>query len=283
MINSGNHTALRRIAALVREYVIRDLTPPAWPPAASVPAEIQQHYAGYYQGISPRMQLFYPFERVLNIKKLVFTADGLSVTTRDLRRQQWVPMTQRLFRRQDQSAATLALLTDADGETLIQSDTVADNAMPFGTYKKVPGFWVWGQRAAIGLTLLLMLSAPLFALVWGLRKLSGKLPDAGPLSVRLMPLLSTLLLIGFVGLFVFSKKKDGLYLLGECSLLTVSIMLLSIAFPLAAAASLYIVYRERSTAMNRMAYWHSALIASAMVAVALYMGYWRMIGLRLWD
>ena len=71
--------------------------------------------------------------------------------------------------------------------------------------------------------------------------------------------------------------------MGDCSLLTVNIMLLSIAFPLAAAAGLYVVYRERSTAMNRMAYWHSILIASAMAAAAIYMGYWGMIGLRLWD
>ena len=35
-------------------------------------------------------------------------------------------------------------------------------------------------------------------------------------------------------------------------------------FPLAAAASLYVVYRERSTAMNRIAYWHSLLVAVAM-------------------
>jgi len=37
MINSGNKTALRQIAGLVSQYVIRDLTPPALPPAAPVP------------------------------------------------------------------------------------------------------------------------------------------------------------------------------------------------------------------------------------------------------
>ncbi len=242
MINSTSIKALRRIGNLVRQYVIRDLTPPALPPAASVLAEVQRHYGGYYQGISPHVQMLYALERLINIKRLVFTAHGISITTYDLHHDQWVPMTERLFRKEDRSAATLALLPDADGETLIQSD--------WGTFKKVSALRVWGQRAAIGLILLLMLSSPLFALVWGLRKMFGKLHDAGPLSVRVLPLLGTVLLVVFFGLFVI--KRDDLLTLGVCSLVTVGIMLSSIAFALAAAAGLFVVYRERSAAMNRI-------------------------------
>ena len=283
MINSGKGKALRQIGNLVRRYVIRDLTPPALPPAASVPAELQQHYGGYYQGISPRMQWFYGLERLMKIKKLSFTADGLSTTTYGLYHERWAPISERLFRKEDQSIATLALLPDADGEILIQSD--------WGIFKKVSALRVWSQFVAIGLTLLLMLSSLLFAFIWGLRKLFGKLHDAGPLSVRVMPLVSTVLLILFFVLF--AVKRDGLRAaftgdpadcvsLGVPSVLTVSIMLSTIAFALAAAASLYVVYRERFTAMNRIAYWHSVLVAMAMAGVAGYMGCWGLIGLRLW-
>jgi CubicO group peptidase (beta-lactamase class C family) len=281
MINSGNIMALYQIAGLVSQYVIRDLTPPALPPAASVPAGVQRHYAGYYQGINPFMQFFYPLERLLNIRRLVFTTNGLSLTTYDLHHEQWVPMTERLFRKEDQSAATLALLPDADGETLIQTE--------FGTYKKVSALRVWGQRVAIVLIALLTLSSPLFALVWGLRKLCGRLHDAGPLSVRVMPLLCAVLLMALFGFLaaalralVFGDIIGEIMALGVPSLFTVSIMLLTIVFPAAAAASLYVVHRERSAAMNRMAYWHSVLVAAAMAAVAVYHGYWGLIGLRLW-
>ena len=281
MINSGNGGALYQIAELARQYVVRDLAPPALPPAASVPAELERHYAGYYQGISPRVQLFYPLDRLLNIKRLVFTtADGLSITTYDLHHEQWVPMTERLFRREDQSAASLALLPDADGETLIQCNS--------GTFKKVSAWRVWGQPVGIGLIVVLMLSSPLFALVWGSRKLIGKLHDAGPLSVRVMPLLSTVLLMATLGLLatvcrmMFDDYVAALTALGVPSLLTVGIMLLTVAFPAATAASLYVVFRNRTAAMNRMAYWHSVLVATAMAAVAVYMGYWGLIGLRLW-
>jgi hypothetical protein len=272
MINSGSGGALYRIAKLVRQYVIRDLTPPALPPAASVPAELQQHYAGYYQGISPRVQMFYALERLINIGRLVFTTNGLSITTYDLHHKQWVPVTERLFRKEDQSAATLALLPDADGETLVQSED--------GTFKKVSAVRVWGQRVASGLTILLMLSSPLFAIVWIARKLFGKLHNAGPLSVRLMPLLSTISFGLMFGLFAMNLRN--VLTLGICSWVTIGIMLASIAFPLTAAASLYVGYRERRTPMNRFAYWHSILVAMAVSGVAIYMGYWGLIGLRLW-
>jgi hypothetical protein len=172
----------------------------------------------------------------------------------------------------NQSAATLALLPDADGEILVQSND--------GTFKQVSALRVWGQRVGFGLIALLMLSSPLFALVWGARKVLGKLRDAGPLSVRVMPLLSTLSLGAFLGLF-FIYRND-LWTLGVCSWVTVGIMLSSIAFALMAAASLYVVYRERHAVMNRVAYWHSVLVAAAVAADAIYMGYWGLIGLRLW-
>jgi CubicO group peptidase (beta-lactamase class C family) len=273
MLNSANHSALYRIAQLIRRYVTRDLTPPTLPPAASVSAELQRHYAGYYQAISPRIQMLYCFERLLSIRKLVFTGQGLSITTANLRHEQWVPVTQRLFRKADESVPTLALLPNADGETLIQ--------VGWATFKKVSALRVWGQRGATGLILLLMLSSCLFALIWIPRKLLGKLPHAGPLAVRLLPLVSAVLFLAFFALFAVSFMNFDLTL-GVPSLRTITIMFLTIAFPVAAAASLYIVYRERSAAMNRVAYWHSVLVAAAVAVVAVYMGYWGLIGLCLW-
>ena len=243
MINSGNGKALFQIANLIRRYVVRDLTPPTLPPAASVPIELQQHYGGYYELISPREQWLYPFVRLLNIKRLSFTPDGLTTATHGLRRERWVPVSERLFRREDQSVATLALLPDADGRIQFQFDR--------GTFKKVSALRVWAQLVAIASISLLTMSSLLFAPVWGLRKLFGKLPGAGPLSVRVMPLLSAVLLIAFDGLLAIGLRGmitggsvDDMFTLGVPCLHSVSILLVSIAFPLAAAASLYVVYRE---------------------------------------
>jgi hypothetical protein len=97
-----------------------------------------------------------------------------------------------------------------------------------------------------------------------------------------MPLLSTLFMGAF--LFLFWKKVVNLDVdvLGVPSVVSVGIMLLSFAFALTAAASLYVVYRARHAAMNRVAYWHSVLVAVAVAADAVYLGCWGLIAVRLW-
>ncbi len=270
MINSGNGRALWRISELVRHYLIRGLTPPAMPPVAFVPEDVQRHYGGYYQEISPRAQMAYGLERLLGIEWVGFTTNGASVI--GLRRAKMVPVTDRLFREKDKSIATLALLPDSEGETLIQYGWM--------TFKKVSGWRVWGQWFAILTICLVMLSLPVFMLVRFGRKLLGKSHRAPPWSVRAMPLLGALFLGSFFGLFYFNR--EDLMPLGNCCAVSTAIMLSSMAFALTAAASLYLVYRHRRTPMSRIVYWQSVLVAVALSSVAAYMGYWGLIGLRLW-
>jgi hypothetical protein len=95
-----------------------------------------------------------------------------------------------------------------------------------------------------------------------------------------MPLASTLSMGAMFGLIFFNR--EDIWTLGNCSWVTVGIMLSSIAFAVTAAASVFVVYRERRAAMNRIVYWHSALVAFAVATDAMYLGYWGLIGLRLW-
>jgi hypothetical protein len=106
--------------------------------------------------------------------------------------------------------------------------------------------------------------------------------------MRVLPVLSATLMVAFVLLII--KAFLGLitctYIddvsVGTPSLLTISVMLTSLAFPLAAVAALYFCYRERYTPMKRGAYWYSLLVATAVFAAAIYYGYWGLVGLRLW-
>jgi hypothetical protein len=117
----------------------------------------------------------------------------------------------------------------------------------------------------------------------------GKLRHAGPLSVRVMPLLGAAFLIVFdvalaIGLrgVITRNEIDDLTPLGTPSALAITIMLSSIAFALATVASLYVLYRERTAAMNRVVYWHSLAVTAGLLGVAIYYGYWGLIGVRLW-
>jgi hypothetical protein len=117
----------------------------------------------------------------------------------------------------------------------------------------------------------------------------GKLRHAGPLSARVMPLLGAAFLIVFdvalaIGLrgVITRNEIDDLAPLGTPSALAITIMLSSIAFALATVASLYVLYRERKAAMNRVVYWHSLAVTGGLLGVAIYYGYWGLIGVRLW-
>jgi hypothetical protein len=281
MINSGNGHALLRITKLIRTYLVRDLTPPLLPPPVSVPAELQRHYGGHYQIISPREQWLYAFDRLAGIKKLTFTSDSLSASTYGFGREKWMPVSPRLYRKENQSAATLALLPDEDGKVLVECDGI--------TFKKVSALRIWSQAAGIGVAGSLVLSSVLFAPVWVVRMIFGKLRNAGPLSVRVMPLLGAAFLIVFdvalaIGLrgMITANEVDDLTPLGTPSALAITIMFSSIAFALATVVSLYVLYRERTAAMNRVVYWHSLAVTGGLLAVAIYFGYWGLIGVRLW-
>ena len=270
MINSGSSRAMTRISELVRHYIIRGLTPPALPPVASVPADVRQHYEGFYQAISPRVQMTYALGRLVPTQWLRFTNNGeVSVIAP---RRVLVPVTDRLFRQKDQSIATLALLPDDDGETLIQYGMM--------TYKKISGWQIAGQIFAIVVIFIAMLGTPIAVLVWWIRKLLGKLQNAGPLSLRLMPFLSTFFFGALFGFMFLSR--ENFFALGTYCAASVGIMLSSIAFALTAAASLYLVARHWRTPMSRFAWWRRAIVAVAVCTAAVYMGYWGWIGIRLW-
>ncbi len=280
MLNSGNFYAAFQIGKLLRQYLTRDLTPPPLPPVASVPADLQQHYTGYYEPISPSFQCFNGFERLVFVHHLTFNTNELSTSIYGFARQKWVPMSERLFRTPEESIAEVALLPDADGNVLIQAG--------FATYRKIPALEFWAQSVAAVVVSVLVVSSFICAPIWIFRKLRRKHYIMGPLAIRVLPLASAALLVMFELLIVYGFRGilTGKYVddvsLGEPTFLTVSIMLCSGAFPVVALAGLWVAYRERNTPMNRMSYWHAVLIGVAVTGTAIYYGYWGLVGLRLW-
>jgi len=280
MINSGSFDAMYRIGELLHRFMTNNLAAPALPPVVPVQPGLRQHNQGYYQFISPAAQWAYGFERLITVKKLTFDAGGLSTSTCGWQRNRWVPMSDRLFRHEHETIAMVALLPDADGETLIQYG--------FGTFKKVSALRVWSQLIGAGLVSVLMLSSLVLAPIWICRKLFCKNYKPRPVSVRawaaagaaLLVTFDLLILWAFRGIVTFRYFPD--VSLGTLNPLTAGIMLTSLTFPLVAMVGLYVAWRERTVPMKRWAYWHSVLVGIAAVAVAVYYAYWGLIGLRLW-
>jgi len=279
MINSGRLDAMYRIGELLHRYLTNNLAAPALPPVVPIQSGLRQRYQGYYQFISPTAHWAYGFERLMNVKKLTFDDGGLSTSTYGLMPNRWVPMSDRLFRHENESIAMVALLPDADGETLIQYG--------FSTFKKVSALRVWSQLIGAGLVSVLMLSSLALAPIWIFRKLFCK-SYTRPVLVRawaaagaaLLVTFDLLILWAFWGVVTYKYFPD--VSLGTVNPLTAGIMLTSLTFPLVALVGLYVAWRERKVPMKPLTYWHSVLVGLAAVAVAIYYAYWGLIGLRLW-
>jgi CubicO group peptidase (beta-lactamase class C family) len=272
MINTSKSAALVRISTLIRQYITRGLTPPALPPAEKVPAEIQQHYAGFYQSISPRKQKTQGVLRLFDIRSLTFTTNGFDTTTFGVHRERWVGMGNNLFRKAGQSAATFALVPDDHGMILLQT--------PFQTFKKVSAFGFFGQIFAILFLCAVMASSVLYGIIRCVLKVFGIGRNKPANWVRRMPLWSIALLGIYFGFFALGGNDPMMW--GTPNWRTIGVLFASIAFPLACAASLYLAWRNRAAAMNRFVYWHSVLVAVAVTIVAIYLGYWGMLCVRMW-
>ena len=225
MINSGSFIAGYRIANLVRDYLRPRLTAPPLPPVVAVPDQLKRHYAGYYQSISPLMQWSQGINRWLDARTLTVTSNGLSVSFHGFYKHRVLPVTERLYRNEDASLATLALLPDAAGRTLIQCR--------MGTYERIPALEYWAQLAGIVLVGAVVVSSLAMAPVWIVRRWLGKSRNPGPMSVRFLPLVSAALLTAFAVLLGggFRGLLSGKYIddvsLGTPNIQTVSLWLVS--------------------------------------------------------
>ena len=280
MINSGSFIAASKIVDLVREYLRPKLTAPPLPPVVPVPDPLKQHYAGHYQCISPDAQWSQGINRWHNARTLTVTTNGFFISFHGFHKHRVLPMTERLYRDEDLSLATVALLPETDGRTLIQCS--------LGTFERIPSVEYWAQLAGIALVCMVVVSSLVMAPIWIVRRWLGKSRNPGPLSVRFLPLVSAALLAAFAVLLFsgFRGVLSGQYIddasLGTPNLHTVSLWLASLGFPLTAAMSLYVVWRERHTPMKRVVYGYSVVVTLTMAAAAVYHGWWGLIGLRLW-
>ena len=271
MVNSDDYGAFAEIVQLVRNFETRNLdaAPPIVPEATKQP-----DIGGLYFTINPRNQVAYFLERVLGLQKIWIEEQRLK------RRgffggNTWayVPASAGLFRAENTGAIAVALVDDPLAGPVVHIDTLV--------LKKIPAWLAYGQLGIVVLWVLSIATSVLFLLVWGVRKLRGKIP-AGPVTwIRVWPLLAGLSIVAMVGLFSLGMT-DPFSKLGAPTPTSIGVMLSSIAFAVFAILGVRTAVRERHTAMNRWAFWHSTIVSSVHFIVAAYLLWFGAIGIMTW-
>lgn len=262
MFNAANGAAVQKINKLIRAYLARGLEKPALPAAVAIADDVAERYAGFYVPTNPRSQIAAFAARISGVSRLSF-ADGVAqfggLFTRSKR---YVGVTGNLLRRDDQSVATLALLPVGDDGVGIATGFVSlrRTSAPLAL---LPPF----LAAFAGL---MMLSSLLFAPVWGVRALRGRIALRPQLGLRLWPLAATLVMLGFLGgmalMVVDGKIFQHYATINAHSLTLLALSVLVVLLPL---AGLFALSRPAYRGAHRGLFWHAALVLAGISVLAL--------------
>lgn len=273
MINSGDGSAFREISKLVRGFETRELAEIEITRERDVSAQ-NRGIAGYYYEINPRQQIAYFLERILNVTKLWFEEDKLARKGLfDDETNYYFPVSDQLYKSEKNGLVSLSQTTDPIAGTVVHMGTTV--------LKPTGPVLVYSQLGIAALWILFMVTSGLFFPVWLIRKLRGKISAGASIRIRTWPLLASVSIAAFVGLFMVGGN-DPFKQLGAPTLVSVGIMLITLAFALFAVLGVYTAIKERQTVMNKGTYWHSSIASLLNLVVAVYLLSFGAIGLMTW-
>lgn len=270
LANGGEGVDFRTpVTSLIQAYLSRQH---AFAPAPLFPVDPAQLAAltGFYRNVTPAKDLLRPYAEVLGMSRVTLADGVLRVGGKP-----YLPTGKHSFRRADREAASLAFIAD-DGLTYLLSGGQGDR-------KREATWRIAGYATVAALALLGGLFGLLALPVWGLAAYRGTLQARGGWKVRLMPLLAfgSLCATFILPLIGIGGGIGALAMLAAPSVLSLPILLCSVAFPPLAAAGLWHALMSRHA--SPLVRWHAALTSAGILAVAGYALSIGWIGLRTWT
>ena len=265
-------SGIRNIATLLGERVTEGFEKPQGAVAALSDEELQT-ITGWYQSVTPRQQLEYVLTRFFAIERVTLEAGKLFLAPLGGEKTELVPVTATSFRYEDEPVARVFRVVDDDGDPILQQGSA-------GNYARVGAAWPFFQFAVAGTTLMLLISALLFAPVWALAKAFGGMKTT-PLQTLLFPLLAALsIFVSFV--LPFALISDVVQDLGTFSGVSLTIFIGSLVFGALTVLSLHASFRSYPVNTNRFVRLDSQLVSLACTVALLYLWSNGLIGLRTW-
>ncbi len=270
LINNLSGSALREIAKQAREYLLSNIQKPSPPAIQLTPSDLEK-FTGYYEALNPRNQML-AFLNVLLGGKIIF-ADGGKLYQRGLleTRDLLVPVAANQFPLEKEPMASTIFFSAENG-----TPATANASGFYGEKSSLA--WAYLRLGLIFVALALMASSILFAVIWILRKLLGRMRGVSHFSVRLVPLLAVLSLV--LALACFNSVPGAQ--VGQVNLWTVGVFLGTLLFALFSLWGLVLALRAPADQVHRGVRIHSLLVSLACCGLTAYLAYWHLIGLRLW-
>jgi len=273
LINRFGRVIYDDITNVVERYSICDVDTVSFP-SAQVSENQLKAYCGYYEPRSPRMQLVEFLEILLGGTKILFENDTLYEQSFMSDKKPLIPVSQDMFRRPNHPEASRVFAETQDGRMVY--------ATGGSYYEKTSGWKPIVYRTLVFGALIVMISAVAYSIFWVpvhlYKRIRNKDNRSKYLSMRIIPLLAVLsLVLGFI-----IVADQTILEFGRMTLRNLVFFISTLIFAGLSALSMLTSYRSFFKPVKKTARIYAMILSLVCFGMTLYLGYWGIIGLRLW-
>lgn len=284
LLNGNEPSTHHGMEEAIRRFLVEPRTPPAVKDEREGEGEADlSDYEGIYRQRTSNWGLTGGFERLLDVQR-VRTAGGtltLAPLLGDVPTR-LIPSGADLFRTPRAAEAQAIFLRDGENEVTGLRTWDADN-LRAGNYERTAAAAVYGLIALFGLSLLLVVTAPLIALIRGIVGRLRKAERAREPLVTWLPLLAVISLFLAIGVLVVGiSGSEGLLALARPSVPSVAFWALTWTFALLSVAALAVTVNALRMAGPRAGRLYSFCVAVSCVLLTGFFAWSGIIGLRPW-
>jgi hypothetical protein len=273
MINASNWPAFDKISKTIRAYLLKDHKLNKPQPIA-LPEKFKA-LGGYYVPINHRNQLM----RLMNV-----TFGVMTIQTDDTYLHRNPLLGGWEHPSQDYAVNEDYLIDSWTGlpSIALVNDPIEGNAIQVNTdlFKPASALKVFGMIGLYIALLITTLCSLLAIVIWGFRRLAKKTPVDPSVWIRIWPLAASLIFIGFA----VSLSLGGLFMqaFASISLLSMTIFLLSIAYPAVSIVSAATLLKYRNTQVSRWIFWYALIYTGLNLLMATHLAYYGLFALKTW-
>ena len=273
MINRFGRFIYSDIIDLVERFMACNTKAPAIQPFQVSESQLK-NYCGYYELRSSRIQLARFIDILMGGVTISFENDTLYQKYFDSGKMPLIPVSQNMFRLSHEPVGSRVFTEATDGKMIYATS---------GSYFERTASWKpLVYRVLFFCAFMVMLSSIVYSIFWVPVHLYKKFKNKGNrsryLRMRIIPLLAVFSLV-LGGLMV---ANQDLLEFGSLTAPNVIFLISTLFFAGFSVLSLFFSYRSFFKPVNIFARIYAVILSSACFGMTLYLGYWGIIGIRLW-
>lgn len=248
----------------------------SFPPIPEIPAQELENFSGWYQLRNPQQQLIAFLDMITNYIEIKVEGDTL-VLGDPFFGGNWehlIPVTANTFRLEGETRASKAFFVTREGKQAFIRGRSG--------YEKMPSWRPWADRILFMFSWLVMFSTILYAIVWipvDLSKRITKRDDRSTyLRIRILPL--TAVIIFTIAIILVSTQPLMDY--GQRTPQNIFLFIATWLFAILSVCSLFFSILSFRKPVRLVACVYALVVSACLVGLTLYLGYWGIIGLKLW-